>query len=105
MKDLKRELVDRDMFAKEEMASVKADCVKVNVKNMQKNDVDSGIFILAFADTFLRGVAHNFDQADVTNHLRPHIAADLIRGGMSPICVSPIKKFFVPSAEVWTEGI
>ena len=83
------------MFNTKEIAELKVERLKIHSRNLQKNVVDCGIFILAFADTFIRGVAANFHQDDVKNHLRLHVAADIVRGTLSSVTVSNTRKYFV----------
>ena len=73
---------------------------KVYKNYLQDNDVDCAIFVILFADCFTRKRPINFTQADVTKHICMHIAADLIRGFMSPVDVSSNRLYLLNAKAV-----
>ena len=105
-------MVARGMFNVKEIDELNMERVKIHSLNLQKYEVDCGIFIIAFANTFMWGVAANFQQDDVKNHLRLHVAADIVRGSLSSVTVSNTRKYFVTYTEkqelndvIWSDRV
>ena len=61
---------------------------------LQKNGIDCAIWVICYADCFARGKPCNMTQKDISETLRLHVAADLIRGGLSCASRPGNKRFF-----------